>query len=80
MNDPDATSVVGFTRMDRGTVADYALLDQLAKPYVAKTGERVLAYLEDLKGGGFPGYQVDRYEHSLQTATRPCAPTSAKRS
>ena len=70
MTDAKATSVVSFTRMDRGTVADYALLDELAKPYVAKTGERVLAYLEDLKGGGFPGYQVDRYEHSLQTATR----------
>ena len=69
MNHPDATSV-GFTRMDRGTAADYALLDELAKPYIAKTGERVLAYLENLKGGGFPGYQVDRYEHSLQTATR----------
>lgn len=69
MNDPNATTVVGFTRMDRGTARDYALLDELAKPYVAKTGERVLAYLESLRGG-FPGYQVDRYEHSLQTATR----------
>ena len=69
MNDTNATSVVGFTRMDRGTVRDYALLDELAKPYIASTGERVLAYLESLKGG-FPGYQVDRYEHSLQTATR----------
>ena len=69
MNHPDATSVVGFTRMDRGTVADYALLDELAKPYIAKTGQRVVAYLENLKGG-FPGYQVDRYQHSLQTATR----------
>lgn len=69
MNHPDATSVVGFTRMDQGTVADYALLDELAKPYIAKTGERVVAYLRNLKGG-FPGYQVDRYEHSLQTATR----------
>ena len=69
MNHPDATSV-GFTRMDQGTVADYALLDELAKPYIAKTGERVVAYVENLKGGGFPGYQVDRYEHSLQTATR----------
>lgn len=69
MNHPDATSV-GFTRMDQGTAADYDLLDELAKPYIAKTGERVLAYLENLKGGGFPGYQLDRYEHSLQTATR----------
>ena len=68
MNDPKATSVA-FTRMDRGTVADYALLDELAKPYIAQTGERVLAYLDNLKGG-FPGYQVDRYEHSLQAATR----------
>ena len=74
MNDSKATPAadarVSFTRMDRGTVADYALLDELAKPYIAKTGERALAYLENLKGGGFPGYQVDRYEHSLQTATR----------
>ena len=73
MNDSKATPVAGtvvsFTRMDRGTAADYTLLDELAKPYIAKTGERALAYLENLKGG-FPGYQVDRYEHSLQTATR----------
>ena len=63
------TPLVGFTRMDRGTAQDYALLDELAKPYIAKTGDRALAYLETLKGG-FPGYQVDRYQHSLQTATR----------
>ena len=66
----DRPALVGFTRMDRGTVDDYALLDELAKPYIAGTGDRVLAYLERLKGGGFPGYRVDRYEHSLQTATR----------
>jgi len=56
--------------MDQGTAAEYALLDELAKPYIAGTGERVLAYLENLKGGGFPGYRVDRLQHSLQTATR----------
>ena len=61
--------VVGFTRMDRGTVADYALLDALAVPYIAKTGERVLAYLEGL-AAGLLGYRIDRYQHSLQTATR----------
>lgn len=70
MENPTAPSPqVRFTRMDRGTVADYALLDELAKPYIAKTGDRVLAYLENLKGG-LLGYQVDRYQHSLQTATR----------
>ena len=30
---------VEFTRMDQGTAEDYALLDELAKPYIAKTGE-----------------------------------------
>ena len=60
---------VGFTRMDAGTAEDYALLDELAVPYIAGTGERVLAYLERLRGG-LAGYRVDRYEHSLQTASR----------
>lgn len=61
--------VVGFTRMDRGTVADYALLDELAVPYIAQTGQRALAYLEGL-ADGLLGYRIDRYQHSLQTATR----------
>ncbi len=60
---------VEFTRMDQGTAEDYALLDELAKPYIAKTGDRVLAYLENLRDG-LLGYRVDRYQHSLQTATR----------
>lgn len=55
--------------MDRGDVADYALLDELAKPYIAATGQRVLAYLEGL-AEGLLGYRIDRYQHSLQTATR----------
>lgn len=68
MREGDARQV-GFTRMDAGTVGDYALLDELAVPYIAATGERVLAYLEGLRGG-LAGYRVDRYEHSLQTASR----------
>ena len=60
---------VTFTRMDAGTADDYALLDELAAPYIAGTGQRVLSYLERLSGG-LAGYQVDRYEHSLQTASR----------
>lgn len=60
---------VEFTRMDQGSVEDYALLDDLAKPHIAKTGERVLAYIENLRGG-LLGYRIDRYQHSLQTATR----------
>ena len=64
-----ASPIVTFTRMDQGTAEDYALLDALAKPYIAKTGERVLACLENAVDGR-PGYQVDRLQHSLQTATR----------
>ena len=60
---------VGFTSMAAGTAADYALLDELAAPYIAQTGERALDYLTSL-ADGLLGYQVDRYEHSLQTASR----------
>ena len=60
---------VSFTSMAEGTVADYALLDELAAPYIASTGERALNYLESL-AEGLLGYQVDRYQHSLQTASR----------
>ena len=67
--DSQASPIVNFVRMDQGTAEDYLLLDRLAKPYIAKTGERVLAYLENI-ADGFPGYPIDRYQHSLQTATR----------
>ena len=64
-----APPVAAYTRMDQGTEADYALQQELARPFIAGTAERVLAYLEGLVGG-LPGFKVDRYEHSLQTATR----------
>ena len=64
-----APPVAAYTRMDEGTAEDYALQGELAKPFIAATGERVLTCLQGL-AGGLPGFQVDRYEHSLQTATR----------
>ena len=57
--DSEASPIVTFTRMDQGTAEDYALLDELAKPYIEKTGERVLACLENI-ADGFPGYPIDR--------------------
>ena len=60
---------VGYTRMDEGTVEDYALAAELEKPFVAATPERLLAFMESLRCT-FPGGQIDRYAHSLQTATR----------
>ena len=64
-----APRVAAYTRMDQGTVEDYALLDELARPYIASTGERALAHLE-LLAEGLDGNLIDRYQHSLQSATR----------
>lgn len=60
---------VSFTRMDEGTPEDYALLARLEDAYVAQLPDRLLATLDALKVS-MPGYQVSRYEHSLQSATR----------
>ena len=60
---------VSYIRMEDGTAEDYALVKELAKPFKAATAERVLAYLPQLRHS-YEGDQVDRYEHSLQTASR----------
>jgi predicted HD phosphohydrolase len=60
---------VSFTQMDAGTTEDYALLARLEDAYVAALPDRLLAALDGLKAS-MPGYQVSRYEHSLQSATR----------
>ena len=60
---------VSYTRMDRGTVEDYALAKELAAPFIAATPQRLLAFMATLHDT-FPGGQIDRYQHSLQTATR----------
>ena len=63
------TPKVGYIRMDHGTVEDYALASELAKPFIAATPQRLLAFMDTLHET-FPGGQIDRYAHSLQTATR----------
>jgi predicted HD phosphohydrolase len=60
---------VGFTRMEDGTREDYELLDRLEQPYLESLPDRLLAALVALKDS-FSGYQVTRYEHALQSATR----------
>jgi predicted HD phosphohydrolase len=55
--------------MADGTREDYELLARLEDDYLARLPDRLLAALEGLKAS-FPGYQVSRYEHSLQSATR----------
>ncbi len=64
-----AEGTVSFTRMADGTAEDYALLDRYEELYLEGLPDRLLAALDKLKGS-FGGYQVTRYEHSLQVATR----------
>jgi len=58
-----------FTHMKDGTAEDWRIIGSHFKPYVSELPNRVIAHLKLLRGdyGGFP---VDRYTHSLQTATR----------
>jgi len=62
---------VSFTRMDQGTREDYRLLDALWREHhsPAPLTEAVLAHLKLLAGPKL-GYRIDRYQHSLQSATR----------
>ena len=63
--------------MDQGTAEDYALLDELAKPYVAKTGERVLSYLENI-ADGFPGTPSTATSTRCRRPPGRCGPESAR--
>ena len=60
---------VSFTRMADGTREDYAFLERLEQDYASRLPERLIASVDKLKHS-LGGYQVSRYEHSLQTATR----------
>ncbi len=60
---------VAFTSMAEGTKEDYALLDRAGESHLATMPARMMDALENLKQS-YSGYQVTRYEHSLQSATR----------
>ncbi|MCI2419469.1 HD domain-containing protein [Saccharopolyspora sp. K220] len=60
---------VSFTQMSEGTREDYLLLAELEERQVRELPDRLLKALEALQNS-FDGYQVSRYEHSLQAATR----------
>ncbi len=61
---------VSFTRMDESTPEDIALIVAESKVFLNdRLPDTMIEMLEALRGPTL-GYQVDRYEHSLQTATR----------
>ncbi len=60
---------VSFTRMADGTAEEYAFLTSLYEKCRNGVSDRLLELLKAMKGDKL-GYQVDRYTHSLQSATR----------
>ena len=60
---------INFTRMADGTYEEYQLLSRLYEPLVKRLLDEVIGMLNRLAGDKI-GYKVDRYEHSLQTASR----------
>ncbi|MGI8713855.1 MAG: HD domain-containing protein [Solirubrobacteraceae bacterium] len=60
---------VRFICMADGTREDYALLQRLETTYLTALPDRLLKAVQALEHS-FSGYQVTRYEHSLQSATR----------
>ena len=57
-----------FTRMEESTADDWRKIGVEFAPFARRLPDRVIAHLRLLEGdyGGFP---IDRYTHSLQTAT-----------
>ena len=57
-----------FARMEESTVGDWQKIVGEFLPFASRLPDRLMAHLKVLEGdcGGFP---VDRYTHSLQTAT-----------
>ncbi len=60
---------VAFTRMADGTRDEYQYLFGLERDYISELPQRLIQALRRLDDG-LAGYQISRYQHSLQTATR----------
>ena len=60
---------VKFKQMKEGSKEDYLLLNKLEKKFIEGTADRILKTMQGLTSS-LGGYQINRLEHSLQTATR----------
>ena len=59
---------VSFTRMEDGTKQEYEFLHSIEENLHTDYADRVLGWLQWNEGD--TGYQISRFEHSLQSATR----------
>ncbi len=62
------TAQARFTRMEESTVEDWQAIGAEARIAARSLPDRVLAHLKLLEGD-CGGFAIDRYQHSLQTAT-----------
>ena len=60
---------VSFTKMEDGTAQEYTFLKPLYEQCSYDLPDRVMRFLKQMQGDRL-GYQIDRYDHSLQSATR----------
>lgn len=60
---------VSFSKMEYGTAEEYAFLETLYTKCSHDLPDRVMGFLKQMQGDRL-GYQIDRYDHSLQSATR----------
>ncbi len=58
-----------FTSFQDSTAQDWQLIAGEFATYASRLSDRVIAHLKLLEGD-FGGFPIDRYAHSLQTATR----------
>tara|TARA_B100001750_G_scaffold36962_1_gene26463 strand:- start:15 stop:590 length:576 start_codon:yes stop_codon:yes gene_type:complete len=58
-----------FSEMKNGTAEDYAIIGEHGSKFASELPNRILAHLDLLKGDT-GGFAVDRFTHSIQTATR----------
>ena len=65
----DTNDRAGFHSMVEGTQEDYSKIQKAFGEFSKTLPDRVMDHLKMLQGD-FGGFAVDRFEHSLQTATR----------
>ena len=58
-----------FSEMKNGTAEDYAIIGEHGSKFASELPNRILAHLNLLRGDT-GGFAVDRFTHSIQTATR----------
>jgi predicted HD phosphohydrolase len=64
----DMSEKMHFTRMDQGTDEDFKILKRVHESTLKQLPDRLMGMLNDLSGD--QAYNLNRKDHSLQTATR----------